>query len=245
MPTRAKGPNPIHPYATLLLNCPCMTENWKSYFSNVNDKFASIALNLGLRPSVPMSDKPWLLWVWICLQSPNAEGLTTNSEAKVIWGIEKELEKALDAACGGIHCGRITTDGKRELYFYGKTDSGFEAAVGAVMSSIDGYQFDLGTQREPDWNQYLNVLYPSDESMQRVGNLDVLETFEKQGDMLEAEREVQHWIYFRRKIDRDWFVQAAEQRGYCPQLQFWRGALSRSDGLTLSNPFTAKDLMSR
>jgi uncharacterized protein (TIGR01619 family) len=191
-----------------------MTEDWKSYFSNVNDKFASIALNLGLRPSVPMSDKPWLLWVWIYLQSPNAEGLTTNSEAKVIWGIEKELEKVLDAGCGGIYCGRITTDGKRELYFYGKTDSGFEAAVRAVMSSFGGYQFDLGTQREPDWNQYLNVLFPSDEDMQRIGNRDVLETFEKQGDMLEAEREVQHWIYFRRKIDLDWFVQAAQQRGY-------------------------------
>jgi uncharacterized protein (TIGR01619 family) len=191
-----------------------MVENWKSYFSNVNYKFASLALNLGLRPETPMPDKPWLLWIWIYLLVPDDRGLTIASEAKVIWEIEKKLETALIAACGGIYCGRITTDGKRELYFYGKSEVEFEAAVKTTMSSFGEYRFDLGAQYEPDWNQYLNVLHPSDEDMQRIGNRDLIEVFEKKGDTLETEREVDHWIYFSREVDRELFAQMVLQRGY-------------------------------
>ncbi|HEY2391574.1 MAG TPA: DUF695 domain-containing protein [Candidatus Angelobacter sp.] len=191
-----------------------MTENWKFYFSNVNGKYASISLNMALRPDVPIADKPWLLWVWIYLLAPGDTGLTSSNEAPVIWEIEKTVENALASACDAIHCGRITTDGRRELYFYGKNKRGFEKAVKAVMSSFTQYKFDLGDQKEADWNQYLNVLYPSDEDMQRISNLDLLDVFAKKGDTLEAQREVSHWIYFSREVDRELFAQMLIQRGY-------------------------------
>lgn len=191
-----------------------MVENWKFYFCNVNGKYASISLNLGLWPDVPMADKPWLLWVWIYLLSPGDTGLTSSSEAPVIWEIEKVLEHALASVCDAIHCGRITTDGRRELYFYGKNKRGFEKAVKSVMSSFGQYKFDLDAQKEADWNQYLNVLYPSDEDRQRISNMDLLDVFTKKGDTLESPREVNHWIYFSREVDRELFTQMILQRGY-------------------------------
>jgi uncharacterized protein (TIGR01619 family) len=191
-----------------------MTENWKFYFCNVNGKYASISLNMTLRPDVPIADKPWLLCVWIYLLAPGDTGLTSSNEAPVIWEIEKTLENALASACDAIHCGRITTDGKRELYFYGKNKRGFEKAVKAAMASFRQYKFDLDAQREADWNQYLNVLYPSDEDMQRISNLDLLDVFTKKGDTLETPREVNHWIYFARENDRELFAQMLTQYGY-------------------------------
>jgi len=191
-----------------------MPENWKSYFCNVNDKLASIALDLGLRPDAPMPEKPWLLWVWIYLLSPGPERLTTSTEAPMIWKIEEKLDETAREICAAVPCGRITTDGKREVYFYGKANDGFEAAVRDTMSHFPEYQFDFGSQHEPDWNQYLNVLYPSDESMEIIKNIDLLEEFERQGDTLKTAREVTHWIYFACEADRESFCRMVTPFGY-------------------------------
>ena len=113
-----------------------------------------------------------------------------------------------------MEAGRITTDGRREIYFYGARAKGFEAAVCSIMGNFSGYKFDLGKQYEPDWNQYRNVLYPSDESMERVKNMDVLEVLEEHGDTLEAVRDVHHWIYFKSSNDRKLFGEQVRQLGY-------------------------------
>ncbi|HJX84862.1 MAG TPA: DUF695 domain-containing protein, partial [Candidatus Angelobacter sp.] len=137
---------------------PTMTENWKSYFCNVNDVLASIALNLGLSEDAPMSGKPWLLWVWVYFRSPRPDGLSSKEEFPTLSAIEDELTKQLGNACSAIQAGRITTDGRREFYFYGATEKGFKAAVQAALSRFPGYKYDCDTKHEPDWNQYRNVL---------------------------------------------------------------------------------------
>ena len=71
-----------------------MTENWKNYFCNVNDKLASIALNLGLNEGAPIETKPWLLWVWVYLQHPTSDGLSQQSEFATVSSIEDALSKA-------------------------------------------------------------------------------------------------------------------------------------------------------
>jgi uncharacterized protein (TIGR01619 family) len=196
-----------------------MTENWKSYFCNVNDKLASIALDLGLNEKVPIEGKPWLLWVWVYLQYPSPNGLSQQSEFATISSIEDELSKRLGLVCNAVEAGRITTDGRREIYFYGASAEGFEAAVRAVIDNFSGYKFDLGEQHEPDWNQYRSVLYPSDESMERIKNIDVLEVLENHGDTLEPVRDVHHWIYFKTSNDRKLFAEGALQLGYTVENQ--------------------------
>ncbi len=196
-----------------------MTENWKSYFCNVNDKLASIALNLGLNEEAPIESKPWLLWVWVYLQDPSPNGLSQQSEFATISSIEDELSKRLGLVCNAVEAGRITTDGRREIYFYGASADGFEAAVRAAFASSSRYKFNLGKQHEPDWNQYRNVLYPSDESMERIKNMDVLDVLEEHGDKLEPVRDVHHWIYFKTSNDRKLFAEEASQLGYTVENQ--------------------------
>ena len=82
------------------------------------------------------------------------------------------------------------------------------------MGNFSQYKFDLGKQHEPDWNQYRNVLYPSDESMERIKNVDVLEVLEEHGDTLESVRDVHHWIYFKSSDDRKLFGKEVLQLGY-------------------------------
>lgn len=191
-----------------------MPENWKSYFCNVNDKFSSIALNLALEEHAPMPDKPWLLWVWIYLQSPSDKGMTTSQEFPAISAIEDELTKQTAEKCGGIYAGRITGDNRRELYFYGTDKKNFKRAVKDAMSGFRSYRFDFDAQKEPDWNQYFKVLFPSDENMQRIANRDLLDVMEQRGDTLEPARDVHHWIYFKTSEDREWYASQVSALGY-------------------------------
>jgi uncharacterized protein (TIGR01619 family) len=189
-------------------------ENWGSYFANVNDKLASLALNLGLRASAPMPDRPQLLWVWVYLHAPKPNGLSDSSEFQTLSAIQDDLTKRIGAACNGVEAGRVTTDGRREFYFYGANDKDFKRAVSEAMSGFKGYNFDLGSQKDGEWNQYLNVLYPSDEDLQKMKNQDVLDVLMKHGDTLTPIRDVHHWIYFRSSDDRNWFAAEARSLGY-------------------------------
>lgn len=211
-----------------------MKENWKSYFCNVNGKLASIALNLGLGEDAPLREKPWLLWVWVYLRQPRPDGLSDRSEFDTICAIEDELAKKLSSGCQAVEAGRITTDGRREFYFYGTDEKGFKKAVRAAMGGFREYKFDMGTQEELDWNQYRNVLFPSEEDMQRIANRDVLDTLEQHGDTLEAVRDVHHWIYFRRCEDRERYAARVLELGYTVEDQTEDLEQDRPYGLSIT-----------
>ena len=86
-----------------------MTENWGPYLCNVNDKLASIFVNLGLRGEVPIASKPWLLWTLVYFQAPRADGLSDSKEAPILYKIEDALNACVSNACDAIPCGRITS----------------------------------------------------------------------------------------------------------------------------------------
>jgi uncharacterized protein (TIGR01619 family) len=191
-----------------------MAENWKPYLCNVNDKIASIFVNLGLRSEVPITSKPWLLWTWVSFQAPRADGLSDGKEAPTLFKIEDALDAYVSHACRAIPCGRITTEGRREFYFYGETEDGFHQAVSAALKSFDGYKFEIGSQKDSEWEQYLNVLYPSPEDLQRIANMDLLDVLLGKGDVPTVAREVQHWMYFPSESSRVLFRDAAAAVGY-------------------------------
>jgi len=191
-----------------------MDDNWKTYLCNVNGKLASIVVNLGLRKAVPVASKPWLLWTWVYFQSPRTDGLSDNKEAPTLYKIEDALILCVSRACQAILCGRITTEGRREFYFHGETKSGFHHAVKAALTGFEGYRYDAGQQEDSPWEQYLNVLYPSSENLQRIANMDLLDVLVERGDVLTIAREVQHWMYFRSERSRTLFRHVAAAAGF-------------------------------
>jgi uncharacterized protein (TIGR01619 family) len=197
-----------------------MTDNWKPYLCNVNEKLASILVNLGLRESVPISSKPWLLWVWVHFQSPRPDGLSDSKEAPTLYEIEDALAPSLARECRAILSGRITTEGRRELYFYGETKDGFRNAVRDALKDFRGYKFDIGEQEDPSWNQYLNVLYPSPENLERIANMDLLDRLVEKGDVLTVPREVHHWAYFGSESSRSLFRDAVLAEGFRVESEF-------------------------
>src|SRR5262249_3139590 len=136
---------------------------WAFYFVNVNDKLASIALDLDLRGQAPVKSKPHLLWVWVYLRTPKPNGLSDNREFDAVAAIEDKLVQALSSGCNAVQAGRITSNGRREFYFYGADGINFDASVSLALNEFPQYRYESGSQDDPQWAQYLKVLYPSEE----------------------------------------------------------------------------------
>lgn len=115
---------------------------------------------------------------------------------------------------GALPCGRITTEGRREFYFYGETREGLARAVHASLSDFREYKFDIGDREDSLWEQYLNVLYPSAQDLERIKNSDLLEVLAAHGDVPGAARDVQHWMYFPSKETRADFRHEACNAGF-------------------------------
>jgi regulator of RNase E activity RraB len=191
-----------------------MEDDWNSYLCKVNDSIASIYLNLGLRQEAPILGKNWLLWVWVYFKQPRPDGLSSSTEAPVLFKIEDRLNEQMRSQFAAILSGRITTEGRREFYFYGEHKDGLEDCVASALGALDDYQFDCGSQQDATWNQYLSVLYPSEEELQKMKNRDVLDVLDREGDIHSAVREVSHWVYFQTLDQRDLFLKEAIQQGY-------------------------------
>ena len=191
-----------------------MTDNWKSCLCNVNEKLSSIFVNLSLRSEAPILSKPWLLWVWVYFQAPRGDGLSDGREAPTLFKIEDALVAYIGPRCRAILCGRITTDGRREFYFYGETREGLVPAVHSALSDFPEYKFDVDYREDEPWEQYLNVLYPSAQDLERIKNRDLLEVLAQHGDVPGAARQVRHWIYFSSDESRALFRHEASNAGF-------------------------------
>jgi uncharacterized protein (TIGR01619 family) len=191
-----------------------MSDEWDFYFTNVNDVVASLFVDLGIHDSVPDPHRPWLLWSSVYFQHQSDNGLSTSDEASILYQIEDALTQAVEESTEAELVGRITTDGRMELYFYGPRSAGFEEAVANALKSFPEYEFDAGAQKDPEWSQYMDVLYPTPEEHQRIANRRVIDNLEEHGDSLKAPRPVSHWIYFKTSEDRSQFVAATVSSGF-------------------------------
>jgi hypothetical protein len=173
-----------------------LSDDWDFYFARVNGAVSSIFVDLGVRPDVPLEQRPWLLWVFVTLKAPTAEGLSSNEEAPALQSIGEALDANISPSCGAQMVGRITGAGRREFYFYGEEPGPLEDAVRTAMNAFGDYEQECGSALQPDWDQYVDLLYPSDTNLQRMFNRRVLQSLAEQGDVHETPRQVDHWLEF-------------------------------------------------
>jgi len=191
-----------------------MPDDWVAYFCRVNDNLASIFLNLALQQSIPDRTRPHLLYVWIYFKKPRPDGLSSQEEFQTLSSLEDSLVAAVEQKCGAIMPGRITTSGRREFYFYAPDASNFQAALDVGFANHSNYRYSSGYKDDPDWGQYLKVLFPNPLQRRKIENRKVLDVLESHGDSLLAERDVTHWAYFKNAGDRESFKRASLRLGY-------------------------------
>ncbi|MBS7333047.1 MAG: DUF695 domain-containing protein [Weeksellaceae bacterium] len=180
-------------------------ENWSFYISKYNDIEFSNFLDLELVNIAPVSEVDQLLAIKIKLKHPQKDGLPSYDEHDDLVNLEDKLLDILLADNLIYFAGRTTANGQRIFYFYTNKNFNLAKTKQQLTSSISNYFLDITLENDKDWNHYLNFLYPDENEIQMIQNLDLITFIEEQGDDLSKEREISHWIYFKSTAHRNKF----------------------------------------
>lgn len=193
-----------------------MKEDWDFFLTQVDGRPASITVNLALRATAPLADRPKLLRFRLHLRLPGPEGLSTQEEFESLNLVEDQLVAALKAEA--LFVGRSTYAGARELFFYGSDPGVWETRVAEVMKSFSEYRFEVAISQDSAWTSYLEFLCPNREQAQSIENRRVCLALQQHGDSLTEARPIDHFAYFDEEAARARFVARAKSRGFDHQL---------------------------
>lgn len=181
-------------------------EEWDFYFSNVDDIIGSFYIDLGLVKIAPASDKPNLVWISVQMNSPRDDGLSSSEEFETLKTIEDRLQEFILTQHNAIYTGRLTTDKRRDFYFYMGDTTLYDKTISESMVAFPTYSFDFGIKEDEQWEHYFNFMYPNPRQFQSIQNRRVIDNLEDHGDPLTKARRVDHWIYFKSNNDRNAFL---------------------------------------
>lgn len=190
-------------------------EDWASYFCRVNDKPASVFLDLSLKAIAPVSGVVNLLIIWLQMNDPRIEdGLSSQQESATLFAIEDRLTQSIVDQYRAIFVGRITNDGRREFYFYAPSANEFKETVTNAMLAFPSYRYEAWSDKDPSWNQYWDVLFPKESNLRWINDSRVIEQLEKHGDQPHLPRKIDHFAYFKSAADCDAFAQLVQSSGF-------------------------------
>ena len=191
-------------------------ENWDVYPSPVDgDKIGLFFVDLGLIEIAPIEDRPNLVSLKLKILRPGEDGLPDKSESQTLNDIEDALATTMASKFGGLYAGRVTMEGVRTFFFYlGAKTTGYDKAVAGAMAVFPDYAFDHLLQEDPEWDCYLNFLYPEPVQFQSMQNRRVVFQLSQHGDPLTAARPVEHWIHFKTESGREAYWNVINAQGF-------------------------------
>ncbi len=148
------------------------------------------------------------------MNNPREDGLSSNEEFENLSAIEDRLQEFILSKHNSTYAGRLTTDGRRDFYFYIGDTILYDKTVSESMVAFPPYTFDFGIKEDSQWLQYLNFIYPNPRQFQSIQNRRVVDNLEENGDPLTKERRVDHWIYFKTEEDRVSFLAKIKDEGF-------------------------------
>lgn len=197
-----------------------MYTDWASYLCTVDEKPASMFLNLGLSVEESLrKELPNMGFISLSLLDPDENGLSVRAEYDTLCAVEDALRAALEREEAGedgktIYAGRCTTDGARDFIYYMADPIRWNEKVAAVLAAFPDYVWEAGTQLEKEWDTYFDLLYPDAEGLNEICNNQVRMQLDEHGDDGSIPRVIDHWLYFPREEDREAFVREAGEEGF-------------------------------
>ncbi|MEL6651374.1 MAG: DUF695 domain-containing protein [Bacteroidota bacterium] len=190
------------------------TTEWDFYFCTIEDKPASIMVDLALKSASPIADKAEFIQISVSLRQPNEHGLTTPAEAETLYVMEDRLAEHLAQNLQGVYAGRNTHNGKRIFYFYTASAIDYAGVVAEVMDSFPTHTYELENFVDPEWAFFEQFLFPSQVEYQSILNRRVLEKLKENGLTASDTQEVEHFLYFYSETAREMFLERIAQDNF-------------------------------
>ncbi|MFK7975682.1 MAG: DUF695 domain-containing protein [Halioglobus sp.] len=191
-----------------------MTEDdWDFYFCEVDSEPASIYLNLGLRQSPPVTERPVMAYARIRMPNPRQDGLCSDEDFEALAELEDLLVAGVAEKLDALFVGRNTSSGTRDFYFYLVSEDDWVETVRGVLDQT-ALEHQAGCRADPEWEVYGGFLYPSGRERQEIQNRRVCDVLESQGDALQQARDIDHWIHFKTSDARSRFENEVTELGF-------------------------------
>src|SRR5882672_6277035 len=147
-----------------------MSDDWDFNFLRVDDKPASIFVDLGIAREAPIEALPVMAYIRVYMKNPRSDGLSSQEEFDALRSIEDAIKDVLTDGDKTLYVGRNTSDGVRDFYFYTTQAQEWDGRAKALMASFSAYEFDSGCRGDPEWKTYFAFLYPSNANRHRIEN---------------------------------------------------------------------------
>jgi regulator of RNase E activity RraB len=216
-----------------------MTNDWDFYACLIEDRPASVFVDLGLRQSAPIRELPHQFHVRLHMRAARADGLSSQQEFDALCSIEDALEAAI-AVLNARFVGRTTSAGTRDFYFYCADPDGVGTALSAAMERFPEYSAELFSADDAEWKTYLGFLYPSERDRQLIQDRRTCDALERQGDVPTTVRKIDHWIYLPDESAANGFLAAARALGYQEESALERSSGPRPFGVRISKCTSAQ-----
>ncbi|MNJ40335.1 hypothetical protein D3C77_352280 [compost metagenome] len=189
-----------------------MSDNWNTYFSVIDNKPASFLLDLEPWKNGENEQYVYLYKLSVTLKDPNEDGVTTNKEAEALYAIEDSINDSIDS--NYLFVGRVTTDGRRDFFYYTETTD-VEKLKRLAVQFLETYEYSINRfEEQKPRDFYYECLFPNKSNRQRMMNRQVVENLSGHGDTLKKAREVNHWIYFANAESRNRFKEIVQRNGF-------------------------------
>jgi hypothetical protein len=142
--------------------------DWQSYLCKINDELASVFVDLAKSAVAPLPTRPKLVWLWIRLNQPRQDGLSSDAEFQSLCDFEDDLEASIEQSGACVYVGRITTKGRREFYFYAEEKFDLNAGIAGVLAKHSTYAFQKGEKLDASWDHFLQTLLPGPNGLDQI-----------------------------------------------------------------------------
>lgn len=177
-----------------------MSDDWDFYRLRVDNRPASIMVDLGIRNSIPLTTHKFMGYLRTQMNNPRSDGLSSQDEFDKLCEIGDSVKNAVaENDQFNIYVGRNTSDGNRDFFFYTSDLEHLHLCLKKVVQAFPSYQFTLGGRKDAEWSTYQNFLYPSPSQEQQIMDRRVCNQLEANGDDLSIERKIDHRVYFSNK----------------------------------------------
>jgi hypothetical protein len=193
-------------------------DDWDFYYCRVDDKPASIYLDLGAIEQVPVAALPYMAFIRLRMREPRPDGLSSQTEFGTLCALEDHLVATL-LSDEVQYLGRCTTNACRDFVFYIANAEAWPGCVAASMQAFPDYGYEVGARPDPDWSAYTGYLYPGERDMHIIHSRRVCQALEERGDKLDAPREIDHWLHFASPQALSAYVQAVVPQGFAVRSQ--------------------------
>lgn len=155
----------------------------------------TVEANLDFEPQ--SDDTVWMLWCFVPLKTPDAEGGCGEAERALLGAIRDTLSERLELRNGALYAGMRLQEGWAELYFYAAWSKGAEQQFRDLFKQHGYGQLEYGVTRDTHHTFYHDMLAPDPFELQQAKSAEIIAELAAAGDDLSVARPVEHYLFFQ------------------------------------------------